>query len=66
MSLRNDISSTSIVGQRAGLLKFDGTIVDLDGVSPLAFVVDEGSYYVVIEHRNHLPIMSADKILITP
>ena len=66
VSLREDLSESSEVARRAGLLKSDGTIVDLDGTSPLAFVIDEGSYYVVVEHRNHLPIMSSVPVPIHP
>jgi hypothetical protein len=66
VSLRTGTSASTTVAQRAGFVKSDGTIVDLDGTSPLAFVVDSGYYYVVVEHRNHLPIMSSIKINITP
>ncbi|MFZ1291172.1 MAG: GDSL-type esterase/lipase family protein [Melioribacteraceae bacterium] len=66
VSLRESTLENSIKAYRAGFLKENGTIVDLDGTSPLAFVVDEGMYYVVVEHRNHLPVMSANKINITP
>ncbi len=48
--------------QRAGLLKSDGTIVDLDGESPLRFNVPPGDYYIKVEHRNHLSVMSATAI----
>ncbi len=44
---------------RAALLMADGSIRDLDGESPVAFKgVPPGMYYVVIEHRNHLKVMS--------
>ncbi len=66
VSLRSSTSEVSTVAQRAGFLKTDGTVVDLDGISPLAFVVDEGLYYVVVEHRNHLPVMSSTKVNIVP
>ncbi|MBK8946195.1 MAG: hypothetical protein IPM32_13140 [Ignavibacteriae bacterium] len=66
VSLRSGETKSSTKAQRAGFIKENGTIVDLDGESPLAFVVDEGSYYVVVEHRNHLPIMSSEKVLIQP
>ncbi|MBK7106407.1 MAG: hypothetical protein IPH62_14095 [Ignavibacteriae bacterium] len=66
ISLRSDETKSSTKAQRAGFIKENGTIVDVDGESPLAFVVDEGSYYVVVEHRNHLPIMSSKKVLIQP
>ncbi|MBK8551738.1 MAG: right-handed parallel beta-helix repeat-containing protein [Ignavibacteria bacterium] len=45
-------------GQRAAFIKSDGSIVDLDGVSPVKTDVIGGNYYIVIGHRNHLPVMS--------
>lgn len=63
VSLREDLSESSEVARRAGLLKSDGTIVDLDGTTPLVFVIHKGEYFVVIEHRNHLPIISSTKVL---
>ncbi|MCB0753682.1 MAG: hypothetical protein KDC52_19575, partial [Ignavibacteriae bacterium] len=66
VSLRTGIEKSTEVACRAGFVKTDGTIVDLDGTSPLAFVVDQGSYYVVVKHRNHLQIMSAAPVLIQP
>ena len=48
------------VASRAGFLLGTGEIVDIDGTSPLVFYVNPNSiYYVVVHHRNHLPIMSA-------
>ena len=66
VSLREDIIKSSEVACRAAFLKNDGSIVDLDGMSPLTFVVDEGTYYVVVEHSNHLPIMSPAKVTVQP
>jgi lysophospholipase L1-like esterase len=66
VSLRTTELKSTEVAKRAGLLKTDGSIVDLDGSSPLAFPTFSGEYYIVIEHRNHLPIMSPGKILLTP
>ena len=55
-------TSTTIFATRAAFLKSDGTIVDLDGTSPVLFsnaVLTPGNnLYVVIRHRNHLAIMS--------
>jgi hypothetical protein len=46
---------------RAALLLSDGSIVDLDGASPVAFdSISAGGHYIVLRHRNHLAIMSAD------
>jgi photosystem II stability/assembly factor-like uncharacterized protein len=53
-------NTTTVVDQRAAFLKSDGTVVDLDGTSQVSFPdVLDGSYYLVIYHRNHLPIMSS-------
>lgn len=53
----------SPVAQRAGFIKSNGMIVDLDGTSDLIFPrMEDGDYYVVIGHRNHIPIMSAAAI----
>jgi hypothetical protein len=48
------------VGRSVGLILNDGTIVDGYTNGPLEFQdVSEGKYYVVVKHRNHLPVMSA-------
>ncbi|MDZ4711190.1 MAG: hypothetical protein SGI89_02565 [bacterium] len=47
-------------GRRAGFVKSDGSVVDLDGISPLKTPsVTPGNYFIVVGHRNHLPVMSA-------
>src|ERR1044072_1747128 len=47
------------VARRAGLIKSNGEIVDTNYTSKLQFYnVAAGSYYIVIRHRNHLPVMS--------
>lgn len=66
VSLRSEIDKSSEVARRAGFILIDGTIVDLDGQNPLTFTVNPGNYYLVIEHRNHLSIMSSQKLFITP
>jgi len=50
---------------RAALLRKDGKIVDLDGISPITLCIKMGDYYIKVEHRNHLPILSANKIIVT-
>lgn len=50
------------------LLRVDGTIINTDG-SPMINLtnakIDSGEYYIGILHRNHLPVYTAEKILIT-
>jgi hypothetical protein len=61
IELRSDL--TTIVSRRAGLLLSDGSVVDIDGTSPVKFKgISDGNYYVVVKHRNHLSIMTASAI----
>ena len=47
----------TILNTRSALLLRNGTIVDVDGVSPLYFKdVPAGSYTVAVRHRNHLAL----------
>ncbi len=61
----NATSATTIARQAAFVLK-DGSIVGLDGTSRLSFdnMFNEG-LFVVIWHRNHLGIMSANPLVKT-
>jgi len=60
VELRTGISAGTTVAKRAALLKSNGTIVDINGIDPVAFFVPtEVEYYLVIRHRSHLPIMSS-------
>jgi hypothetical protein len=52
----------TVVAQSAFLLD-DGSIISANGSLALKFLVDNTSdYYVVVEHRNHLPVMSSSLI----
>jgi hypothetical protein len=62
VELRTSIDASSMVSQKAGFVKSDGTVVGLNGTSPLLFGVPSGNYYIVVNHRNHLPIMSANTV----
>jgi hypothetical protein len=61
LSLRSDVTVSSTVFRVTGLLHSDGHISFL---SP-CFDIANGSYYVVIEHRNHVGVMSPNKVPIT-
>ena len=52
------------VTRKAGILKTDGYIVNTDG-SPINFTIEPGNYYLVVVHRNHLEIMSANPVPFT-
>jgi hypothetical protein len=66
LELRTGTASATMVARRAAFLKSDGTIVDVDGSSAVQFTgVAQGTYYVVIRHRNHLAVMSASGVSLT-
>ena len=64
LELRSDL--TTQVSRRAAFMKSDGSLVDLDGVSSVKFpTVTPGDYYVVIRHRNHLAVMTANPVTLS-
>ena len=63
VELRDSADNTSVVATRAGLLRRDGDVVDVDGTSPLLFSSPmAASYFVAIRHRNHLGVMTENAI----
>ena len=55
-----DASNNNIVRvSQSALLQRDGDVVDVDGVSNLEFNVANANYYILIKHRNHLPVMTS-------
>ena len=62
IELRSAGNNTYIVTSQSALLQRDGDIVDVDGISALCLNISKGNYYVVVKHRNHLGIMSANTI----
>lgn len=58
-------SQTNVFASRTGLLRRDGKVVDMDGVSPLEFNIQNGSYYVALRHRNHLSAMSSAPVSVS-
>lgn len=65
VELRSQTEPSSMVARRAALLRSDGHIVDVDGVSPVTLpsvTVNNGSLYITVWHRNHLAVMSAVRV----
>jgi len=59
-------SGETMISQQAAFLLNDGSVVGLDGVSYLQFnssVTEQ--LFVVIYHRNHLDILSADPLIVS-
>lgn len=67
IELRTTSAAASKVATRAAFIRRDGIVVDLDGTSPVAFAtVTAGNYFVVLRHRNHLAVMSANAVALSP
>ncbi|MBS4034507.1 MAG: hypothetical protein KGZ85_08590 [Ignavibacterium sp.] len=63
VELRKTTAASSVDERRACFILSDGSIVDLDGSSPVKFTAaSTNDYYIVIRHRNHLAIMSANSV----
>lgn len=63
VTLRSGTAAATGVDTTVGFITKYGYIVGLDGVTPLQFSgVKYGNYYVVLQHRNHLAIMSANTV----
>jgi len=57
--LASDATFASVIGRKVGFLVNNGSVVDLDGTTPLAYPISkQGNSFVVVKHRNHLSIMS--------
>ena len=61
IELRN-ASDKNVEATRAAFIKSDGSIVDLDGTSPVKFNEVAGNYFIAVKHRNHLAVISASAI----
>jgi len=50
----------NLLATQSGLLKANGDVVALDGISPIAFTgFSNGDYFIAVNHRNHLGTMIA-------
>jgi hypothetical protein len=65
VELRSGLNGSTTVVKRAAFVKRNGVIVDIDGSNNLRFLGSSGLYYVVIKHRNHLGVISSNRINIS-
>ena len=57
---------STMAGRKAAFILDDGSVVDLNGSSPLRFTLDlQDQPFAVIYHRNHLPVMSANPLTLS-
>lgn len=63
VELRSDLSPSSKVASRAVFIKENGNIIEVNGGSQILFEgISPGFYHVAILHRNHLRIVSSNKL----
>ena len=62
LELRSKDDSAQVLGTRSALLRNNGSVVDMDGASPVLFALPPADYFVAVRHRNHLGIMSASAV----
>jgi hypothetical protein len=54
-----DALSSTITGRKAAFLLNNGTVVELDGVTPVVFdIAKQGAAFITVRHRNHLGVLS--------
>lgn len=58
LELRNKLDDTDVLATRSALVRSDGDIVDVDGTSAVEFNVPADDYYISVQHRNHLSVMT--------
>ena len=62
VELRDATTNTTILDSQSALVQRDGDVVGVDGTSSLVFNQVAGNYYIVLKHRNHLGVMTANSI----
>ena len=60
-----DSNRIDIIDEVSALVQADGDIVGVDGVSPLKFGIPQGDYHIMISHRNHLGVITANELSFT-
>ncbi len=62
IELRDATDPSNVIAGRSALLQRDGQVVGVNGSSPITFSILAGNYYVAIQHRNHLGIMTEEPL----
>ena len=57
VELRDAADNTTVVASKSALLQRDGDILD-ENYQTLSFTIPFGDYYIAIQHRNHLGVMT--------
>lgn len=59
IELRNKNNPAQVVATRSVLLQRDGDLVDVAGRTGIEFDIAPDQYFIAVQHRNHLGIMTA-------
>jgi GEVED domain/SprB repeat len=66
LQLRSKLDSNIVVATRSALIQRDGDIVDVDGTSSVVFSNSApDDYFIAVEHRNHLGVMTKGKVTLS-
>ena len=66
VELRDKTDNEGVLYSTSALLQRDGDIVDVDGISSVKFNEDPDTYFVAIKHRNHLGMITANAVTLSP
>ena len=64
VELRDKTDNTAVILSQSALLQRDGDVVDTDGISSITPNILADEYFVVVNHKNHLGVMTQDPVLI--
>ncbi|MEM7105917.1 MAG: hypothetical protein AAF502_22460 [Bacteroidota bacterium] len=64
LTVRSSLDPAVVSGEIAGILLSDGSIVTVDGDQPAFFLDPAQTYYVEVNHPNHLPVSTATPLQI--
>lgn len=62
VELRDATDNTIVIDAQSALLQRDGDVVGVNGTSSLVFLQRAITYYIVINHRNHIGIMYSNVV----
>ena len=65
VELRDAVNPALIVASKRGVLLRDGSVMDVNRLSPLWIAVPPGNYRVAVRHRNHLGAMTASPVALS-
>ncbi|MCW5899382.1 MAG: delta-60 repeat domain-containing protein [Flavobacteriales bacterium] len=66
VELRAAATPGNVLATRAGLVQRDGDVVSSEGLLELAFDLPSAAYHVALRHRNHLGVMTAAPVALSP